>query len=184
MPQDQTPWYADGLDFTCTQCGHCCTGGTGFVWVTEAEIGAVAEFLQLPMAGVCREYCRKVGTRISLKERLRIGGDYDCVFLADQAITPDQATTAVGGSTSTRLSLAAAPGQLPPGQRGCRVYSVRPAQCRTWPFWEGNLASPEAWEKSTRRCPGMNHGRHYSWQEIAAVLAGPTPIASLPGSSS
>ena len=23
------PWYADGLAFTCTQCGNCCTGGPG-----------------------------------------------------------------------------------------------------------------------------------------------------------
>ena len=26
-------WYADGLRFTCTQCGNCCTGQPGFVWI-------------------------------------------------------------------------------------------------------------------------------------------------------
>ena len=25
------PWYNDGLRFTCTRCGHCCTGEPGFV---------------------------------------------------------------------------------------------------------------------------------------------------------
>src|SRR6516164_2331757 len=30
---------------------------------------------------------------------------------------------------------------------GCTIYHVRPRQCRTWPFWESNLASPEAWEE-------------------------------------
>src|SRR5688500_1701558 len=33
------PWFADGLSFTCTACGNCCTGGPGFVWITKEEIG-------------------------------------------------------------------------------------------------------------------------------------------------
>ena len=37
------PWYADGLRFACTQCGNCCTGEPGFVWVNDAEIAAIAE---------------------------------------------------------------------------------------------------------------------------------------------
>src|SRR5262245_18529291 len=27
------PWYQDGLEFTCTRCGKCCTGEPGFVSV-------------------------------------------------------------------------------------------------------------------------------------------------------
>ncbi|MFM7740581.1 MAG: YkgJ family cysteine cluster protein, partial [Planctomycetota bacterium] len=27
------PWYKDGLRFQCSQCGDCCTGGAGYVWV-------------------------------------------------------------------------------------------------------------------------------------------------------
>ena len=34
-PSPNTPWYADGLPFTCTQCGDCCTGDPGYVWVTD-----------------------------------------------------------------------------------------------------------------------------------------------------
>ena len=32
------PWYAGGLRFACTQCGNCCTGGPGFVWLTYADM--------------------------------------------------------------------------------------------------------------------------------------------------
>ncbi len=39
---DQSPWYRDGLAFTCTQCGACCTGAPGYVWVDAAEIAALA----------------------------------------------------------------------------------------------------------------------------------------------
>ena len=35
-------WYADGLRFRCTQCGDCCTGAEGYVWVNQAEIDAMA----------------------------------------------------------------------------------------------------------------------------------------------
>jgi Fe-S-cluster containining protein len=43
-------------------------------------------------------------------------------------------------------------------ERGCTVYPVRPKQCRTWPFWRANLASPAHWAESARTCPGMNRG--------------------------
>ena len=39
------PWYADGLNFTCTQCGNCCTGGPGFVWISREEIVRLAAHL-------------------------------------------------------------------------------------------------------------------------------------------
>lgn len=41
------PWYADGLRFECTRCGHCCTGEPGTVRVYEEEIGTLASFLKL-----------------------------------------------------------------------------------------------------------------------------------------
>jgi uncharacterized protein len=52
------------------------------------------------------------------------------------------------------------------GQRGCSIYTVRPNQCRTWPFWPGNLSSPEAWNRAAQRCPGINRGRLYDHDEI------------------
>jgi len=30
--------------------------------------------------------------------------------------------------------------------RRCGVYEARPRQCRTWPFWSSNVATPAAWE--------------------------------------
>ncbi|MEQ9319974.1 MAG: YkgJ family cysteine cluster protein [Polyangiaceae bacterium] len=42
--------------------------------------------------------------------------------------------------------------------RGCTVYPVRPTQCRTWPFWERNVESAEAWEETCQQCPGSGTG--------------------------
>jgi len=46
------------------------------------------------------------------------------------------------------------------------IYPVRPTQCRTWPFWAGNLRSPADWNEAARRCPGINHGRVYDIEQI------------------
>jgi Fe-S-cluster containining protein len=37
---------------------------------------------------------------------------------------------------------------------GCTVYATRPRQCRTWPFWDSNVETPEAWERTSELCPG------------------------------
>ena len=42
--------------------------------------------------------------------------------------------------------------------RTCQFYSARPRQCRTWPFWPSNLATPAAWEQMCERCRGGNRG--------------------------
>jgi hypothetical protein len=52
------------------------------------------------------------------------------------------------------------------GKALCSVYPVRPVQCRTWPFWDQNLRSPEAWETTHRTCPGMNHGKQHDFVQI------------------
>jgi len=55
------------------------------------------------------------------------------------------------------------------GVKRCRIYSVRPAQCRTWPFWAENLASPDDWNRAALRCPGINRGRLYTYEEIERI---------------
>jgi Fe-S-cluster containining protein len=50
--------------------------------------------------------------------------------------------------------------------RKCRVYEDRPRQCRTWPFWDSNVRSPEAWASTCQVCPGSGTGRLYQLGEI------------------
>ncbi len=50
--------------------------------------------------------------------------------------------------------------------RGCGIYAVRPNQCRTWPFWTSNLQSPNTWNQAAGRCPGINRGRLYTFEQI------------------
>lgn len=55
------------------------------------------------------------------------------------------------------------------GQKRCTIYSVRPSQCRTWPFWSDNLANTDEWNRAAQRCSGINHGRFYSFEEIEKI---------------
>jgi Fe-S-cluster containining protein len=124
------PWYKDGLRFTCTRCGHCCTGEPGYVWVTDEDLQAIAEF-----RGESLEEVRALYTRWSDRGRtLREKPNGDCVFYDRKA--------------------------------GCTVYAARPPQCRTWPFWESNLVTPEDWEYTCKVCPGSGQGELIPVEEI------------------
>jgi Fe-S-cluster containining protein len=53
---------------------------------------------------------------------------------------------------------------------GCLVYSVRPLQCRTFPFWKSVVASAQAWETAASGCPGMNNGILHSGEAIGRCI--------------
>jgi len=130
MPDE--PWYKDGLRFECTQCGNCCTGAPGYVWVNQAEIeGIAAEVGEVDVEAFEDVYVRKVGIRRSLREF----PNGDCVFFDNE-------------------------------KRTCTVYNARPRQCRTWPFWESNLKSPQAWAETCEVCPGSGSGKLYQIERI------------------
>ena len=78
-PPTPDRWYKDGLRFECTQCGDCCTGAPGYVWVTHRESDAIARFLQMSRDTFRKRYVREVGRRYSLIER----ANGDCVFFHD-----------------------------------------------------------------------------------------------------
>ena len=73
----KTKWYRDGLKFSCTQCGNCCSGAPGYVWATKEEIGRISEFLGRSDGWLDSKHVRRVGVRYSLTER----PDGDCIFL-------------------------------------------------------------------------------------------------------
>lgn len=143
-------WYAEGAQFTCSQCGNCCTGGPGYVWLSDVELDRLASHLKVSVDEVKSAHCRKVGRRWSLKEHRTPAGQYDCTFLKE-------------------IKIENAHGAPAYSKRVCTIYEVRPLQCRTWPFWDGNMASKEDWDAAARRCHGMNSGRTFTQAEMEAL---------------
>jgi len=125
------PWYKDGLKFKCSQCGDCCTGAPGYVWINKDETQALADQLEVDIETFRDTYARKIGIRYSLKEF----PNGDCVFFDSE-------------------------------KRSCTVYGARPRQCKTWPFWDSNLKTPEDWEQTCEECPGSGKGKLYTLEEI------------------
>jgi Fe-S-cluster containining protein len=78
------PWFKEGLRFKCTQCGKCCTGSPGYVWVSDAEIDEMATFLKIDKELFIRTYTREVSGRRALKEVRVSAQEYDCVFLKNK----------------------------------------------------------------------------------------------------
>jgi hypothetical protein len=148
------PWYSSGLRFTCTQCGNCCTGGPGFVWISREEIVRLAEHLKLTPEQIVERYCRKIDGRFSLKERRTREGLYDCVFLKEVE----------------EPASAGEPRQVASKRKICSIYTHRPLQCRTWPFWRENLSSPARWTAAGQRCHGINNGdRRFVQKQIESI---------------
>ncbi len=78
-----------------------------------------------------RKLAHTVNGRWTLNEMWSPHGGYDCVFLRRDDT----------------------------GKALCAIYETRPLQCRTWPYWPENLRTPQTWEKSAQRCPGMQAGQ-------------------------
>lgn len=38
----------------------------------------------------------------------------------------------------------------------CQIYTVRPMQCQTFPWWQEQVRSKESWELAARYCEGIN----------------------------
>ena len=133
-----------GIRFECTQCGTCCTGAPGLVFVSSEETEQIAHFLGMPREDFVNSCLRSTPRGHSIRERT----NWDCWFYSDSS---------------------------------CTIYSVRPTQCRTYPFWYENLRSKANWKSACSECPGIGRGRLYDREEVIATME--RNRAHKPGSS-
>jgi Fe-S-cluster containining protein len=58
---------------------------------------------------------------------------------------------------------------------GCSIYPVRPAQCRTFPFWLKNLRNEQAWQDTASGCPGIGQGEVHDLERVLEQI-GQSPV--------
>jgi uncharacterized protein len=105
----------------CAECGgRCCTGESGYIYLSRDEIEDIAAFLELSLEMFGQKYLFQKGYKYSLKERV-YEGSHDCIFYDRKS-------------------------------NGCKIYAVRPKQCRTFPFWEYFKTRVDALKLE---CPGI-----------------------------
>lgn len=136
MTDSSLPWFKEGLKFKCTGCGQCCTGSPGYVWVTEKEMEAIAQLLNIPLKQFKRTYVRQRDNRYALVEKKT--ENHSCIFLKENK---------------------------------CQIYTARPTQCRTYPWWKENLTTKESWALAAKNCEGINEDAPLiSFEEIKKSL--------------
>jgi Fe-S-cluster containining protein len=140
----QQPFYTDGLRFSCTRCSSCCRHESGFVYLSENDLSRLADEFKMEYTAFIATWCRWVSFEPD-SERLSLKekSNFDCIFWKD-------------------------PGSE--GTAGCTVYRARPLQCRTFPFWDNVVCSPEAWKTAGGACRGIDAGELHSREEIENFL--------------
>ena len=126
-------FFDEGIRFECRRCGACCTGDPGVVRISEREIRALADFLEMAVPDLTRMHLRPIESGFSIVEE----ADGACRFY----------------------------------DQGCRIYPVRPLQCRTYPFWFSQMRSMRQWGKAISQCPGIGNGTLYSRERILDMLS-------------
>ena len=125
-------FFDQGIHFECQQCGACCTGDPGIIYVDTDEVPRIAEYLCVGVSLFIEKYLYPFRAGYSIKER----SDGRCFFYDD----------------------------------GCTIYSVRPYQCKTYPFWFENLRSVKKWRRLSKECPGIGCGPLYSKEKILKIV--------------
>jgi len=133
VKENRTYFFEEGIYFECQQCGACCTGESGTIYVRKEEILTIAEFLDITVSDFIEKYAYPYKDSCSIKE----DAQGQCLFY----------------------------------DKGCRIYPVRPMQCRTFPFWFANLRSETKWQEIIKECPGIGQGRLYSKERILEIMA-------------
>lgn len=111
--------------FACSRCGHCCSGGEGYVWLDPDEVEPLARALELNPSSFLDHHARdatdpRTGERrLALRER----ADGRCTLLE--------------------------------GRNTCRAYDARPVHCRTFPYWPSVMAGGAGFEAARATCPGI-----------------------------
>ena len=133
---NKAPWYSGGLAFDCQGCGDCCAGPQ------EGYVWITqddAEAIAAHLKITVQEMMNRHVRKIG--KRMSLIEDpqtKDCEFLQ---IASD-------------------------GQRKCSIYSLRPTQCLTWPFWPSNIRRPDDWAEAGSRCCGINRGKLHGLDHI------------------
>lgn len=71
------------LNFNCQGCGGCCSGESGFVFLSEEEVLNICNYLKVEKSFFLKNYTHwikfKKAKRLSLKEEK----NFDCIFLKE-----------------------------------------------------------------------------------------------------
>lgn len=125
--------------FACHRCAHCCTGGSGYVWLEDGESEAMARELGASVESFTRRFVRLAIDPRSGAQRPALRED-----------------DAAGGRCALLV-----------GANECSVYAARPAHCRAFPYWPSVMEGGAGFEAARATCPGIAVVVHAAARERA-----------------
>ncbi len=65
----------------CDTCaGNCCIGESGYIWISEKEIGVLAKYLNITQEELRLKYLNKISYKYSINEVKLSEDNFACVF--------------------------------------------------------------------------------------------------------
>jgi hypothetical protein len=138
------------LPFDCTGCGNCCKT-TGNVYMSPEEVSSAASYKNMTTSEFIDLYADCTLETTSASKAISAGdGEVPWILLQNR-----EPKNAEGPAACVFLDRET---------NQCGIYSVRPIQCSTYPFWTNILESEQNWNAEVRRQDGVdanNSERNY-----------------------
>lgn len=80
LMEEVNNWFSEGLRFKCTECGKCCTGSPGYVFLSQNDLQRLAKHFSLSDEEFSHTYTRHVENNLAL---IDLPGSGDCIFLKE-----------------------------------------------------------------------------------------------------
>ena len=152
---EDRPWWSEDESsppFKCTVCGHCCKWSGGEVWFNSNEFVSLVMHKGLSPEQVLDDYADEV-----------LNGWVKAKTKPVHTQMPSGKIEEVQGCVF-----------LAEDGRSCSIYSQRPVQCRTYPWWPKTLENKDAWLREESNCEGINNADAPLGQRSDGALATPT----------
>jgi len=134
-------YHTKPIRFRCSQCSQCCYGDKyAYVRVKSQEIEAIRSHLNMDTQSFEDDYLIKLidhGYGIRMTKNL-----------INTLLNKPEHCVFLNKEGK------------------CSIYSVRPTQCCTYPFWPEILINEETWNNEVTRCEGINQGDEVNVKHI------------------
>ncbi|MHA1821785.1 MAG: YkgJ family cysteine cluster protein [Promethearchaeota archaeon] len=148
----------EGFYFKCHECGNCCTGkDEGYVFVYKEDILNISNFYNMHPSEFVKKYCEIIETEYRVFDD-NLTPTPKKIFIPSIVLKQDQED----GSCIF----------LNKETKKCKIYDVRPKQCRTWPVWYNIMTKKSCLKDAKKKCMGIHDksGTLIKVEEINQIL--------------
>ncbi len=150
----------NGFKFGCQICGNCCKGKKkGYIFTYKPDLEKLFEYFKCTTEAEKHEFAKKHLEIISQKfvykdNNTDVKKNYYYDTLVFKLVGENEECCFLGEKNM------------------CKIYSVKPFQCISYPVWRIILTIKKNWDENLKKCKGINitNGEFYSQKKILDIL--------------